>query len=192
MMKTNRGRDKFYKYEKLINILANCIGFFPFKFRLFLYQILRNTNGNIGIGLRYTILKTIVNKCGRNVSIGPNVYIFHPENLTLGDNVSIHPMSYIDAAGEIEIGNDVSIATSTTILSSSHNYNDHQVPIKDQGLSFSKTTIQDNVWIGAKVTILYGIMIESGSIVGANSVVTRSISKNSVAVGSPAKIVRKR
>ncbi|PAV31666.1 hypothetical protein CIL05_00080 [Virgibacillus profundi] len=149
----------------------------------------QQTKGNKGLVIRYILLKCISPKFGENVSIHPNVYIINPENLSIGNNVSVHPFCYIDAVGEIIIGENVSIAHGTTILSSSHNFQDLEVPIKEQGLTFKQTIIEDNVWIGAKVTILFGTRLGSGIIIGANSVVTKDVNSNNIVAGSPAKII---
>ena len=101
-------------------------------------------------------------------------------------------MCYIDAEGGIEIGNNVSIAHRSTILSSNHGYTDPIIPIKYQEMTLAKTIILDNVWIGCGCTILAGVEIGSGTVIGANSIVTKSIPENSVAIGSPAKRIKSR
>lgn len=101
-------------------------------------------------------------------------------------------MSYLDCTGELNIGNDVSIAHGTTIMTSSHNYSKDTIPIKDQGMSYKKVVIEDNVWIGAKVIILYGLLIKQGTIIAANSTVTKDVISNVIVAGSPAKILKYR
>ena len=148
--------------------------------------------GTLGIALRYALLKSICKYCGDNVSVHEGVYLLEPQNLSIGNNVSIHPMCYIDATGEIEIGNDVSIAHATTIMSSTHKFEDKNIPIKDQGIIKEKVIINDNVWVGAKVTILCGNSIASGSVIGAGAVITHDTKENSVNVGVPAKAIKER
>ena len=150
------------------------------------------TKGIIGIVLRYALLKSIAVNCGDNVAIYPGVYLLKPDKLIIGNNVSIHPMCYIDSTGGIVIGNDVSIAHGTTIMSSTHNYADVNVAIKDQGIKLLKTEIKDNVWIGAKSTILAGVVVESGSIIAANAVVTKNVPQNTVVGGVPARTIKLR
>ena len=101
-------------------------------------------------------------------------------------------MCYIDATGEIEIGDDVSVAHGSTILSSNHIYKDIDIPIKDQGMENRRTIICNNVWLGAKSTILGGVVIQSGNVVAAGAVVTKNFEKNSVLAGVPAKIIQRR
>lgn len=187
-----RGREKFEKAKWLINLLTKVIWVLPKSFREGLFNLFRNVNGIIGIGIRYTLLKTIAKNVGDNVGIHPGVYLLNPEKMTFGNNVSIHPMSYIDGTGGISIGNDVSLAHGTTILSTSHNYEDISIPIKDQGIKFAKTTIENNVWIGSKATILYGVTVKKNSIIAASAVVTKDVISNSVVAGVPAVVLKKR
>ena len=57
---------------------------------------------------------------------------------------------------------------------------------------YKKTVIGNNVWLGAKATIMYGKHIGDGVIIGANSVVTRDVEDNMIAAGSPAKVIKER
>ncbi len=184
-----RGRDKFRKVRPLLNIMAGFYSAFPLKVRKKLLEHHRKTTGLKGIAIRYALLKTIARKCGENVSIHPNCFLLCPEKLEIGNNVSIQPMCYLDATGEIFIGDDVSIAHGVTVMSTEHKFDDLQTPIKDQGIVSARTVIEDNVWIGAKATVLSGNVIHSGAIVGAGAVVTRIIPENVIVAGVPATIL---
>ncbi len=192
MSEKTRGREKFYKYKKYIILLSKFLGLIPVKIRHKLFEHFRMTKGIKGIVIRFALLKSIAIRCGDNVSIQPGVYLLNPGNISIGNNVSVHPMCYLDAAGEIIIGNDVSIAHGVTVMSTEHNFDDIDKPIKDQGITAQKTIINDNVWIGAKVTILAGIEISSGSIIGANTIITKNVEADSIAVGNPGRIIKKR
>ena len=91
-----RGREKFDKHKKKINMIIKIVKVFPKNIRLKMFFHFRKTQGTKGILIRYVLLKTLAKQCGDNVSIHPDVYIFHPENLSIGNNVSIHPMCYIE------------------------------------------------------------------------------------------------
>ncbi|WP_164860562.1 acyltransferase [Rhodococcus sp. X156] len=106
--------------------------------------------------------------------------------------MSIHPLCYIDAAGGISLGDNISVAHGTTVMSTSHVFDELNTPINDQGVSTASTYIGDDCWIGAQCVIVAGVKIGPGSVVGANSVVTRDVPSGSVVAGSPASIVRKR
>lgn len=181
-----RGREKFKKYKSIMNIIIKIISLFPKKFRIHYFEKIRFIPGIIGLGLRYAFISSLAKSVGENVSIHQGVYLFYLDQIEIGNNVSIHPMSYLDGFGGIKIGNDVSIAHSTTILSSNHNYSLIDIPIKDQGMEKRFTDIHDNVWIGAKTTILGGVTIKSGVIVAAGAVVTKNFDENSILLGVPA------
>lgn len=93
------------------------------------------------------------------------MFLYNPERLSLGSNVNIHPMCYIQPGDSvIEIGNDVSIAHGTTSIAESHAHDDIEVSIKYQPMKAEPISIENNVWIGAKVTVLMGITLKSGCI----------------------------
>lgn len=111
----------------------------------------------------------------------------------IGDHSYIGCNAVIGAGGGgIKIGNNVLIGQSVNMHSESHNFGDGSTPIREQGISYEGITIEDDVWIGSKATILDGVVIGVGAIVGAGAVVTNSIPPYSIAVGVPAKVVRTR
>ena len=192
-MKDNlRGRDKFNKYKTALIIIERFYRLLPLSFRKKSLVRRRNASGMLGIGLRYSILKSISDNIGDLISVFQGVYLLYPENLTIGSNVSIQPNCYIDAEGSIIIGNDVSIAHGATVLSTTHNFERKDLPIKEQGITMKKTIIEDDVWIGAKATIIAGVHINSGAIIGAGAVVTHDVGENEIVGGVPAKVLRKR
>lgn len=188
----NNGRIIFKKYKTLIVILCNIIKILPRSFRIKLFELHRNTSGKIGILIRYIYLKTLAKKCGDNVAVMQNVYFFNIDKLEIGNNVSFHPMCYIDSLGRISIGNNVSIAHGVSLVSFNHGYTDMNIPIKYQEVEKGNIVIEDNVWIGAKATVLCNVKIEEGSIVGANCVVTHNVKKNTIVGGIPNKVIKER
>ncbi|MCM1235057.1 MAG: acyltransferase [Ruminococcus flavefaciens] len=186
------GKDRFQKYESIINMMIKIIKKFPRKMRLVLFEANRNTNGTKGIALRYILFASLAEFCGANVAIMPGCYFKFIENIRVGNNVSFQPMSFIGAGGGVTIGNNVSIAHNTTILSTTHTFNDLKQPIKYQPIEMKQTIIQDNVWLGCGAVITAGVIIGTGCVVGANSTVTKSVDDFSIVAGCPAKLIRKR
>ena len=134
---------------------------------------------------------------GKNVSIRrgttidcTGVYSKIGEGIILGDNVGISDNCFIQVRGKIQIGNDVIIGPNSSIFSENHNYNDKSILIREQGVSRKGVVIEDNVWIGAKVVILDGVKIRSGSIISAGSVVNRDVPSDCIVGGVPAKIIK--
>lgn len=118
--------------------------------------------------------------------IGENGYV------RIGDNCSIGCSVNIFGHGGAVIGNNVMIASHTCIIASSHVFADTERPMFDQGHLSKGILIEDDVWLGAGSKILDGVKIGKGSIIGAGSVVTGDIEPYSIAVGVPARTIRKR
>ena len=124
---------------------------------------------------------------------------FHEQNFTprikIGDNVQIESNCHIGCINCIEIGDGVLIASFVTVLDHVHgneSFLDIDLsPIKRKLSSKGPIKIEKNVWIGEKVTILAGVTIGEGAIIGANSTVTNDIAAYSIAVGSPARVIKK-
>lgn len=188
----NRGRDKYNKLLPIIKLLIKLFSILPRKLTIKFFNSSRLIRGNLGLLLRFVLIKNIAKNCGDNVSVHPGVYLFNINKISFGSNVSIHPMCYIDGAGEIEIGSDVSIAHGVTIMSSEHVFEDMSIPIKDQGIQLLKTKIENNVWIGAKSSILGGVTIEEGSIVAAGAVINKNIARYTIVGGVPGKKIKER
>ena len=192
-----RGRDKFQKYKKIILLISRIFKIFPLGIRKKLLIYCRYTNGSLGYMLRYSLLTAVCAECGDNVSVAPGAYILNAQNLYLGNNISINPMCYIECGpfsdSCIKIDDDVSIAHGSTIICTSHTYHSDTTDIiKDMPVAYKPVHICKNVWIGAKSTILYGITIESGCVIGANSVVTKSTQRDGIYAGTPAQRIKER
>lgn len=132
---------------------------------------------------------------GRNVQIRPSSYygVGHiGEGLEIGENSSIGPNGFVGSAGKISIGKQVMIGPNVTIIAENHNFQSKTVSIKEQGVMQKGITIDDNVWIGANVTILDGVHIQSGVVIGANTLVTKNVSKDTIIFNHVSRIEKTR
>ncbi len=93
---------------------------------------------------------------------------------------------------QITIGDDCLIADSVHFYDHNHSLSDLSKPIRSQGYSTKPIKVGNNVWIGAKATVLKGVTIGDNAVVGANAVVTRDVPANAIAVGNPASVVKMR
>lgn len=93
--------------------------------------------------------------------------------------------------GPVQIGNNVILAQNIVISGLNHNYENISIPPVKQGVNTNQITISDNVWIGANSVITAGITIGEHSVIGAGSIVTKDIPAFTVAVGNPARIIKK-
>jgi acetyltransferase-like isoleucine patch superfamily enzyme len=136
---------------------------------------------------------------GGSILIGSNCVIdhyalisTHGGNIKIGDNFSLGPFSVIYGAGGLLIGNDVLIGAHTIIIPANHSFTRIDIPIDLQGSTMKGVIIMDDVWIGAGCKILDGVTIGKGSVIGAGSVVNKSILEYSIAVGNPVQIIKSR
>ena len=116
----------------------------------------------------------------------PPFYTDCGKNIKIGKNVFINACCRFQDQGGIEIGDGSLIGHNTTIATLNHDFN----PDKRANLHPSPVKIGKNVWIGSDSTILPGVEIGDGAIIGAGSVVTKNVPANSIAVGSPARVIK--
>ena len=149
------------------------------------YPSLITEHENISIGKNTTILANsriqIYNALtGREakIAIGSNCYFgFH---LT------------ILAGGSINIGDDVLIASNVLITCENHGMNpESKIPYMNQPLKCKDVSIGEGSWIGEKVSVMPGVKIGKKCVIGTNAVVTKSIPDYSMALGIPARVIKK-
>lgn len=109
-----------------------------------------------------------------------------------GDNCGLGTDSFYGCAGGIKLGSDVIVGNFVSMHSENHNFADKKIPIRLQGVNRKGIEIGNNVWIGAKATILDGTIIGDGSIVAAGAVVKGTFPPNAVIGGVPAKVIKTR
>jgi acetyltransferase-like isoleucine patch superfamily enzyme len=133
---------------------------------------------------------------GNNFSLGESSIIENGFNIaamkgeiTIGDNVGIGAFSFISCPSSIHLGNDCIIGQYFSVHAQDHVFDGDDL-IRKQGTTEKGVDIGNNCWIGAKVTILDGVSIGSGSVIAAGAVVTNSFPERSVIGGCPAKIIR--
>ena len=119
------------------------------------------------------------------------------KRIVFGADVQINDYVHISAIESVEIGNHVLIASHVYISDKSHGFYDGTIndsdpltPPKNRAYKVAPIKIGNNVWIGESVIIMPGVEIGEGCVIGAHSVVTKSIPKYSIAVGSPAKVIK--
>lgn len=108
-----------------------------------------------------------------------------------GNDVVMQQFCHITAAGFLEIGSGTLISYYVSIQDTDHCYDDISQNIYKQPLKIYKTSIGENCFIGARVSILAGTILGRHCVVGANSVVRGKFPDYCVLVGAPARVVRR-
>lgn len=135
-------------------------------------------------------------RCGNNVHFSPLNSDFSYKTISIGNDVYIGPHALFSSIKSISIGNKVTFGPSVTIMGGNHNFKvvgsyifDNHVKNEDDDLPI---IICDDTWIGCNAVILKGVTIGRGAIVGAGSIVTKSVPPYAIVGGNPAKIIRYR
>ncbi|MGZ4552422.1 MAG: acyltransferase, partial [Mycobacteriaceae bacterium] len=116
----------------------------------------------------------------------------HEGSLRIGDKVVFGKDNVVNAYLDIEIGASTLVADWVYICDFDHIYADVTMPIKDQGIVKSPVRIGPDCWIATKVTVLRGTRVGRGCVLGAHAVVKGDVPDGSIAVGTPARVVRNR
>lgn len=127
----------------------------------------------------------------KNIEFGKNIRIYHncfigPVSLSVGDNCDLGVNNFI--CGKVIIGNNVSIGPNVNIPGSDHIIETRK-SIRVSGTNMKETIIKDDVWIGGNSSILDGVIIGKGAVIGAGSVVTKDVPEYTIVAGVPAKII---
>lgn len=140
--------------------------------------------------IRAFILRRLFRECGRQVNIEPKVIFTNLAKSEIGDYSGIGMCSIV---GTIKIGRDVMIGEELIAISKNHEFRNPRIPMRLQGYQEDKPiVIEDDVWIGSRVTILPGVRVGKGAIIGAGSVVTKEVLPYTIVAGNPARIIGNR
>lgn len=126
------------------------------------------------------------------VVIRPHVQIWSRGTVIIGKGAEIGERCRISIANSLEIGEKVLLSPNVYITDCDHEYRNVNIPIIDQGIvqKGQKVYIGDGSYIGINAVIVGNVKIGKHCVIGANSVVTRDVPDYSVAVGSPAKVIK--
>lgn len=160
------------------------IGLATFRFR----YVLRVAGPGSIFGTGNRIINAANVRIGRNCLFQDSIYIragVHGR-VEIGDNVAINSFVQIYAHGGVSLGDESQLGPGTIVTTTGHDYQDAHLEAL-----FTPVTIGHRVWVGANVTIIGGVTIGDGAVIGAGAVVIRDIPPRTLAVGVPARVVRR-
>lgn len=168
-----------------------------------LFYFLLNSSSYKNLNLKAVVFFSVRVQGKKHISIGRNSVVQRggwllalkiDENepvLFIGDNCAIGDFCHITSVRKVVFEDDVLLANNIYVSDNLHGYEDITTPIKDQPIKFKKEVVlRSGCWIGENVCII-GASIGKNSIIGANSVVTSDIDDYCIAVGSPARVIKK-
>lgn len=133
--------------------------------------------------------ESVAKSYGNNFKVNGKSYV--TPNTTLGNNVNFNGMK-IQGKGNVTIGDNFHSGIECMIITSIHNYDTGNAIPYDDTIISKDVIIEDNVWLGNRVTVLPGVRIGEGAIIQAGSVVVKDIEKYAIAGGHPAKVFKYR
>jgi maltose O-acetyltransferase len=137
---------------------------------------------------RHALLRERFAAVGRGAVIRPPFHCDYGFNIRLGDGVFVNFNGVILDVVEVTIGDDTQIGPGVQILAADH---PRDAATRATGLEFGRPIrIGRNVWIGGGAIILPGVEIGDDAVIGAGSVVTRSVPAGATAFGNPARVRR--
>lgn len=148
----------------------------------------------ISIGDNVSIGSRVILECYNEYMTNNGVQKFTSPSLIIGNNSSIGDDTHITCINKIMIGSNVLMGRKILITDNSHGIlsleNIAIPPSKRPLITKGPVIVEDNVWIGEMVCIMPGVRIGYGSIIAANSVVTKDVPRSCIVAGIPAKIIK--
>ena len=144
--------------------------------------------GLTGEYIRREFYKLSLQKCSHDCCISFGTIFSHP-TAEIGTRVYIGAYCTL---GTVSLGDDVLLGSNVNIVSgkSQHNFYDHELSINEQGGTLDRIFVGDDTWIGNGATIVANVGRKC--VIGAGSVVSEDIEEYSIAVGNPARVIKKR
>ena len=168
---------------------------FSSQFKYFGKRTKLDISGQVHIGKNVYIGDdvTLIVENGASLVIGDNSFIGEScyikcfgGQVEIGRDVSINSKSFLNGCGGLKIGDNTRIGTQSIMIASNHKFDDPDILFKD-AITKEGIEIGQNVWFGARVTVLDGVHISDDVVVGACSLVSKNITEAGVYVGTPAK-----
>ncbi|HEX5728425.1 DapH/DapD/GlmU-related protein [Microbacterium sp.] len=136
--------------------------------------------------VRELVAELIGKPVDESVTVFPPFYADFGKNIALGKRIFINAGCKFQDQGGVFIGDDCLIGHNTVLATLNHDLD----PARRADLHPAPIVIGRNVWIGANVTVLPGVIIGDNAVIAAASVVTKDVPTDTVVVGSPARAVR--
>ena len=171
------GKDYFPMTEYLIGLRD--------KARALAYDFNQEKNEAI----RLEILKKLLGKVGKKCYVTPSLFCDYGCNTELGDGVYFNANCVILDCAKVTIGSNTFVGPNVQFYTPIHplDYKTRNTFVE----SAKPINVGKNCWLGGSVIILPGVNIGDGCVIGAGAVVTKDIPENSLAVGNPAKVIKK-
>jgi putative colanic acid biosynthesis acetyltransferase WcaF len=141
----------------------------------------------VSSSVRVNLLRAFGARIGRGVVMQQPLRVKYPWHLVVGDDCWFGEDCWIDNLTTVRIGSNVCISQGAYLCTGNHNWTDPHF-----GLMVAPITLADGAWVGARCVIAPGVVLGTGAIASAGSVITASIPDFEIHTGNPARCIRMR
>lgn len=191
MQKRRNLSSTIRRFLRLFRLEKNHSPFFFHGFYCFLWRLTDFVPGYLGFAARAWVGRRRLKKLGKKPHIYSHNLFFDGRNTEIGDNFYSGTYNYF-GGGPLKIGDNVGLANFIIIETTTRKVDDPTVPLHEQRTVRKPVVIGNSVHIGDRAIILPGVTIGDGVQVGAGAVVTKDVPPDSIVVGNPARVLRKR
>lgn len=155
------------------------------------FRLMHSAIGGVVEVLRVKALKLSGARIGNLSFVRSGCYITYPKNLTLGRNSKINNCASLYLFERLSIGDNVEIGPELLVYTGDHKITDNSLPLTKQGTYNKPVIVEDDVYIGSRVTLLKGAKVKSRVVVAAGAVVSGTLDSGYLYGGVPAKKIKK-
>jgi maltose O-acetyltransferase len=157
------------------------------------WYFIQDLPNQFGKRLRARWAKKYFGSVGKNLDLHEGFAIQNPDQCFVGDNVIIARGCHFNAGGGLYIKDYVGFGPGVKVWTVNHKIDNLDIPIPLQGSEYGKITIEEGAWIAANAIILPNpkkeIVIGKGAVIGAGSVLAKSVPPYSICMGNPARVI---
>ncbi len=175
----------------MFRLIVRLIAHIP-RFRRVFYSVFLDWPGKWLASLRWQYWKVQMAALGEGTYISHWVKITSAHNIRIGKNVHITNRNILNGAGGITLADNFTMGYEGIVMTSMRNYDDRDVPVRQQGSVLKPVSIGVDVWFGARVIVMPGVTIGDGAVVATGAVVTKDVPPFAIVGGVPAKIIGER
>jgi len=129
---------------------------------------------------------------GPGTFVSNRVKIAGASRIWIGEHVHIGNRTFLNAMADITIGDHATIGYECIVMTSMRNYDNRDVPVRQQGSRVYPVNIGRDAWLGARVVVMPGVTIGDGAVVATGAVVTKDVPRFAIVGGVPAKTIGER
>lgn len=157
--------------------------------RLLALWLLSGMPLQLGVRMRAWWMPRFLAHLGSDTILQQGLRVITPEKVSIGSHCNLGQGAFITGGGGVRIGDWVGFGPDVKVWSVNHRFDEPDTPWQLQGWEAQEVVIEDDVWLGANVFVMPGVIIHKGAIISAGTVVNKSIPAFALVAGNPGRVV---